>query len=105
MAKLQTIQADDIKSGSKTVTETTVQDGKSVTKTRKVKKPPESRISHHRGHGTQSGKVVVKKGGIVQYVSRKIGDMMVAKDGWSYGKKSEWRARDVVGVVEVKAAE
>jgi hypothetical protein len=63
-----------------------------VQRTLKEKKPATHYISHHRGHGRTSTKVVVKKDGLFAYINRTHADRLVASNtGYSYGKKSEWK--------------
>ena len=90
MAKLQTISADAVK-GAQSETQDVVIKGK-VAKVKKERKEPKHYISHHHGQGKTRNNVVVKKGTEVLKVERKLGDQMVAEQGWSYGKRSEWRA-------------
>ncbi len=96
---IKTMQVEQVKSKS-VETEQTNDSSKAVqilTSTKKTRKEPKFYISHHHGHGKVSGKVVVKKGDKIEYVDRKLGDKLVMSEGWSYGKKTEWKklVRDV----------
>jgi hypothetical protein len=58
----------------------------------KERKPATHYISHHRGHGNTSTKVVITKGGAYAYIDRKTAAKLVASNtGYAYGKKSEWK--------------
>ena len=66
-------------------------------RTKKQRKDPKHYISHHHGHGRLSAKVVVKKGNAIEYIDRATADAQVKNEGWTYGKKSEWKklVRDI----------
>lgn len=64
---------------------------------KKQRKELKRYISHHHGNGRVSNKVVVKKGDVIDYIDRDTADAKVKSEGWTYGKKSEWKklVRDV----------
>jgi hypothetical protein len=63
----------------------------------KTKKPHRCR----KGHGNRSNYLCVRKGSEVKRVNRHAADALVAKDGFTYCKRSEWKkeVRDVKGYV------
>lgn len=94
MAKLKTMQVEEVKTTSSNVDKSKTHDSENAKKLRaeKVRKDPKKYISHHHGHGVESNKVVVKKDGLVAYVDRVVANKLVKSGkGYSFAKKSEWK--------------
>lgn len=89
--KQMTVETVKTKSVDNPETHDTANAAQILGREKKTRKDPKFYISHHRGHGKMSGKVVVKKDGKLEYVARLVGDKMVLTEGWAYGKKAEWK--------------
>lgn len=91
---VKSMQVEEVKVKSSSIDTEQTHDSKKQPKLRvvKEKKPATHYISHHRGHGNTSTKVVITKGGAYAYIDRKTAAKLVASNtGYAYGKKSEWK--------------
>lgn len=88
------VKVEEVKVKTSSVDNAETHDSKKQPKIRvaKERKPAKHYISHHRGHGNTSTKVVVKKGDAYAYVNRKVAAKLVASNnGYEYGKKADWK--------------
>lgn len=76
-------------------------DKKAVVVTRKERKSPDRRPSHHRGHGKVSNWVCVKKGDEVLRVQRATVEAKYINAGWNYCPRKEWKASGATQVASV----
>lgn len=88
--KDMSFKPEDVKTKSNEPEVSGNSDKKAVVVTRRERKDPSRRISHHRGHGRQKSTVCVKKGDDCQRVPRSEAEKLVTT-GWAYCSRSAWR--------------